>query len=460
MRWMFLLWLCLSLPLAAERQLGLEQVLETVERHHPKLRGAELAQRIASAKVLEKQGAFDPALGLGSGYQRYNSSSSRGSVKDFYENSVSVTRTDPSGVKWEAGWLRNQGTVKSPASSTGDGGEFFVGASIPLLRGLNVNAKSVALQQAELLEQQAGQDYRLLRLFTLLDAGDAYLAWVTTVQQEKVVAENLRLAEERASQVGQAIEAGDRPAIDQVEADREVEKRRELLRQAQREVGKSSLKLALYLWNSGGEPQAVPEPAQAPESLPEVRPADSAELAQMQVQALELRPELRELELRKSIVSLDRDLARNDRLPQLDLKVRPGYDTGAQGAGFTIKAGLELVIPLATRGPDGRERAAKLKLEKLNLDQVEMVRRILLQVQDAAQEVEATRDRLARAVEIYRLARELEQAERLKFEYGDSSLFLVNTRERATVEAALKVLELRNKMAQADLLLRAVRGAL
>ena len=104
--------------------------------------------------------------------------------------------------------------------------------------------------------------------------------------------------------------------------------------------------------------------------------------------------------------------------------------------------------------------AASIKLDKLNLDQIESVRRILLEVQDAASEVQTTGLRLERALEVYRLARELEEAERLKFRLGDSSLFLVNSRERSTVAAALKVLEIRNEQAQSLLLLQTVSGKL
>lgn len=445
---------------SAQPKLTLGQVLEQVERNHPKLRGAQLMNDIAMAKVLEKQGAFDPSLAVETGYQRYNSSSEPGKAKDYFSNSATVFRTDPSGIKWEAGWINNQGGVKSPNSSTGDVGEFFVGTSIPLLRGLNINEKSVALEQAEITAEQVKFDYRRLRLAVLLDAGSAYYNWVTAVMQSDIVAENLKLAQERAKQVADSIEAGDRARIDQVEADREVQKREEALLKAQRIVQKSAFKLALYLWNSKGEAEAVPALQDAPKSLPEGREVGPERLAQLQVEALEQRPELRKLDLQKSIVNLDKALAENLRLPQLDLKLRPGADLGHQGVGFTFKAGLQLIIPLATRTADGRERAASIKLEKLSLDQVETVRRILLQVQDAASEVEANRLRLERALEVYRLAKELEAAERLKFQLGDSSLFLVNSRERSTVAAALKVLEIRNEQAQSLLLLQTVSGAL
>ncbi len=442
------------------KRLTLPEVLAQVEENHPKLRGAQLVNQIASAKVLEKRGAFDPSVGLASTYQSYNSSSSPGKESDYFSNSATVFRTDPSGIKWEAGWINNQGSVKSPASSTGDAGEFFVGASVPLLRGLNINEKSVGLRQAEVVQERVTFDYKRLRLAVLLDAGSAYYNWVTSVVQREIVQENLVLAQQRAKQVAIMIEAGDRPRIDQVEADREVQKRQESLLKADRIIQKSAIKLALYLWNSEGEAQDIPPEDLAPRSLPESQQVDDVRIASLQVEALDLRPELRTLRLDTSIVELDRDLAKNLRLPQLDLKLRPGADLGNNGVGLTFKAGLELVIPLATRTADGKERAASIKLEKLSLDQVEMVRRILLQVQDAAGEVEATRARLERALEVYRLNRELEEAERLKFQLGDSSLFLVNSRERSTVEAALSVLAIRNEQAQAVLLLETVSGAL
>lgn len=440
--------------------LTLDEVLTLVGEHHPKLRGAELARQIAGAKVTEKLGAFDAALGLGSEYQRYNSSSSPGRPLDYVSNGIVVARTDPSGIKWEGGWVNTQGFPKSPASSTGDVGEFFVQAKVPLLRGLGVNEKSIAWQQAEIEQQQVEQDARLLRLMTLLEAGSSFYQWNVSVMQWRILQENLQLAEERATQVSKRVAAGDLAAIDEVEAQGEVMKRQELLLKAAREVQKSGLKLSLYLWASDGQPQELPDATQAPQSLPEVQRLDVEAIYQMQLEALTHRPELRRLKLEKSVVDLDKELAENDRLPQLDLTLRPGYDAGGSGVGFTIKAGLELVIPLATRSADGRRQAALLKLQKLDLDQVEILRRILIQVQDAASEAEAAASRLQQAEDFYRQAKRLEEAERTRFRLGDSTLFLVNARERATLEAALKVLELRHDHAQAQLLLEAVVGRL
>ncbi len=440
--------------------LELAEVLALVESHHPRIRSAALTRGVAAARVLERQGAFDPSLGLDSNYQRYNSTSRPGQALHQLGNTIAVTRTDPSGIRWEGGWNLQEGTVKSPLSATGTGGELFLEAKIPLLRGLGVNPSSTLLQQSQLLFEQTEFDLHRTRLNVLLEAGSAFFRWNATVMQWRILEENLQLAKDRAEQVRIRIEAGDLPTIDQIEADREVTIREDALLRAGREIQRSALTLAMYLWNSEGSSQAVPAPEQAPQLLPETSTVSPEQVTELQLKALVQRPELRRLKLDRSIIDLDRELAENDRLPQLDLTLRPGVDLGQQSIGPTIKAGVELVIPLGTRTFDGRRQAAVLKLDQIDLDKVQTLQAILIQVQDAASEVEATAQRLLQAREIYEQSLKLEEAERLRFELGDSTLFLVNIRERSTVEAALGVLALGHEHAQASLLLDAAVGRL
>jgi outer membrane protein len=46
------------------------------------------------------------------------------------------------------------------------------------------------------------------------------------------------------------------------------------------------------------------------------------------------------------------------------------------------------------------------------------------------------------------LARQLEEGERARFDLGDSTLFLVNQRERATAEARVKLIEIQAEYEQ------------
>jgi outer membrane protein len=113
--------------------LTLEEVLQQVETHHPKLRGAQAERELASAKRLEKQGAFDPVINFGTGFLQYNSTSKRGSALNASANDVELEYLTRSGIKIFAGSRYNYGTIKSPLSSTGDGGEYYIGIKVPLM---------------------------------------------------------------------------------------------------------------------------------------------------------------------------------------------------------------------------------------------------------------------------------------------------------------------------------------
>ncbi|MBS2034579.1 TolC family protein [bacterium] len=474
-KWILLLSLLFARPVLAESW-SLDTVLRQVESNHPKLRTIGLIEQLAEAKVTEKEGAFDPSLLLSTEQYRYQSPTDPGKAKLADEQLAAVQIQDVSGWKLISGYRRNQGQVKSPDSLTGQSGEFFVEFKMPLLRGLGVNEKQTALEQARAARLQAQATGRLLRLQTMLGAALAYWDWSAACTEWVLLQRNLELASQRAIQVEQRVQAGDLPRVDRLEAQQELQRRQEALAKGERNVQKAALKLNLYLWNSQGQAQALPQAGLAPLLLPAedagqakepsrttvavASRADGAELSQAELQALQSRPELVEIQFQKEMVELDRRLAENDRLPALDLSVSPGLDTGPKSIGLTYKIGLQLTIPLATRSADGRLQAARLKSDKLDLDQVQEIQRILTEVRDAASMLNTSHGRLAPALESYKLARQLEEAERLKFSLGDSTLFLVNQRERATLAEAQKLIEILADSHRARATLSAAAGRL
>ena len=88
------------------------------------------------------------------------------------------------------------------------------------------------------------------------------------------------------------------------------------------------------------------------------------------------------------------------------------------------------------------------------------LQRILLEVRDAASAQTGAANRHPSALLSWQLARKLEQAERLRFELGDSTLFLVNQRERQTLLEAVKLLEIQLEYRRGQALLEAASGRL
>jgi outer membrane protein TolC len=441
---------------AAVEPLELPDFLRQVQAYYPKLSAADAQRRTAAAKRLEKEGAFDPRFFGGSDVFRFPSSDKPGALKSFTSTEAGVEFLTPYGIKVVTGGRINRGDVKSPLSVTGDSGEYFVGVKVPLLGGAGINEKLAALRQSRLGEPLADADFELFRLEVLLKAAGSYWDWVAAGQRVDVALELLELAQVRAQAVAQRAESGDLPLIDVVEARQEVQRRSEGLHKAERELQKETFKLSLFLWDAEGRSTELPSARRIPRVPPPAGELPEAEIEAGRAAALELRPELRALVASRKITQVSLDLARNQRLPAVELSLAPGVDTGSGGAGGTVKAGVSVGLPLRQRTAEGRIEEARLKLEKLDLDFQLERQRVVTEVEDAVSAVRQAYRRYQAATQELELARRLEEAERERFALGDSTLFLVNQRERASGEAAVKAITLRAEYEQSVALFRAV----
>jgi outer membrane protein TolC len=436
----------------AQSVLSLSDLLERVDRSYPKLQAAERQVEIAAAKAKEKRGAFDPVFSADTGYQRYNSSSSRGKALTTEMLETVVEQVSRSGLKLIAGSRLNFGSVKSPGSSTGDLGEYFVGVKMPLLRGLGINEKSIGEQIATASIEQSRDELRLLRLSIRLGASNVYWDWVGAVEKYTVADKLLKVAQFRAQAIEDRFRQGDLPEIDVVEAKTEVQRREAGLVKAQRDIEKARLKLDLFLFERT-------ESIKAPELVyPDSVATDPRDTWQSQAQSA--RPDLRILDVDRDNVRRELLLAENNRRPTLDLAVTQGFDGGQQGIGLTVKAGVFLSVPLRQNTVDGQIDQAKQKLEKLELDRNLLRRQIETEVDDAISALQRAFERYEATKRELVLAQDLESRERLRFEGGDGTLFLLNQRERATAETATRLIDVTTEFYQAKAALQAAAGSL
>lgn len=429
--------------------LFLESVLKQVDFNHPKLIGMNIERKIASAKLLEKQGAFDPTLSFNSEYIRFNSTTTRGKLRSTFQNEVVMEITTRAGLKFLAGSRFNLGSVKSPLSSTGDAGEYFGGIKMPFLRGARINEKAAAENQAKLGESLATTNFEEVRLELLKKASDSYWDWVAAKRRLDVANNIYNLAKFRFEAVQERVKLGDLPKIDGVEAEQELQRRQGNIIKAERDLQKAAFKLSLFLWDDRGIPEDTPSPERVPVYFGSIIRFTDEQLNLGKMSAMTRRPELRAININQDISKIDFNLASNQRMPVLDLFVVPGRDTGIDSVGNTLKFGVNIVLPLRQRTAEGKMAAARLKIDKLSVEQRAEQQRIVTEVADAISAINTTYDRYMVALKEVNLARELERGERQKFDLGDSTIFLVNQRERATAEAEVKLVDIEAEYQQA-----------
>lgn len=428
-------------PELAPSRLSLSRFVNSVDSNFPKLLAADAERRLAAAKLLEKSGAFDPVLTHLSEYLRLQDTITPGKAKNPIHNEARLDLLTRSGMRVFAGARLNPNDTKTPFLPTGRSGEYYAGLNVPLLRGRLVNEKMIAEQQAKLSQPLAQQVYLASRIDILLKAAGLYWEWLGSKARLEIANNLLTLAIQRVDQIKARVDSGDAPAFEIAEAEQEVERRRAALTKAERDLQKSSIQMSVFLWRQDGKPDMVPQPSEMPPLGPAPKAFSETLRENGRNLALSERPELKRIAAERKIVQADLRLARNLLLPVVDAYVFEGVDTGTNGIGPVVRTGLNLSVPLRRRTARGLELSASTKLQKLDFDEAAERQRIVAEVDDSVSAIKTSYDRyVANTAEVGK-ARLVESGEKLRFSAGDSTLFLVNQRERATAEAQMRLID-------------------
>ena len=110
------------------------------------------------------------------------------------------------------------------------------------------------------------------------------------------------------------------------------------------------------------------------------------------------------------------------------------------------KGGISFQFPLFLRKERGEAKLANVKLQDANLDRMSTSLAIQNKIKASQQEITSmtTQQGLINAIVVD--YQQLVNAEERKFELGESSLFLINSREQKLIEASLKENEISVKV--------------
>ncbi len=423
-------------------KIGQEDFLFYLLKYHPLSKQADLILKRGQAEYLSAKGGFDPKLSAQAEQKQFDG-------KNYYQlMGGALSLPTKYGVEFKAGYDQNLGIRLNPENSLPDQGLGYAGISIPLGNGLFYDQRRANLAQAEIKIEstQAQANHWLNEL--VFQGLKAYWDWVAAYHQVQVYQRALGLAQARFEGVKSSHFLGDLPAIDTVEAKVQVQARSLALEEAKINFQKSRLELSSFLWFQDEEPIQVSPIAQAPEILSLSQDSQSRFNPRKGEQPnLKAHPELLKASLQIKNLQVEERLKKENLKPELDIN----YNfLGSQGVIFdapnNYKFGISFSYPLFLRKARGDLEIARLKVQESEFQFNQKswslenkVSSVLLEIDNLENQVELFEN----AVENYR---RLLRAERTKFKAGESSLFLVNSRENALVQAEIKLITLQKKL--------------
>jgi outer membrane protein TolC len=219
--------------------------------------------------------------------------------------------------------------------------------------------------------------------------------------------------------------------------------------QALRRFQAAAIELSLFFRTREKAEPIIAARNRVPKAFPPHPRLDESQLIADIAKAAVFRPEIRRIELLTQKVEIDRKLAKNNMLPNLDVGVEAGQFFGGNRPRDIeqneIEAKMEFKLPLQRREAQGRVDIADATIERLNNDKRFARDRITADVRDAYSALIAAYDALKMTRRNVELARQLETAENERLKQGATDLLALQIREQATFDA--QVLEVE---AQAD----------
>lgn len=427
-------------------ELSQEEFLNIVRTYHPVARQANLMVDRAKAELIAARAGFDPLLYMSAERKTFDGKN----YYDWFHPELKIPTWY--GIEVKAGLEENLGDLLN--SEWTPGKSSYLGVSVPLAKNLVMDKRRAVLQQAKVFREQSKAERSIMLNDLLFDASYSYWTWVKEYMIYRVLEETIAVNQTRYGLVKLGYRQGDRPAIDTTEALAQLQSFQLARNDAWLRFRNAGLEMSNYMWQANDTPFYLP---------PVVIPDTSWNTINLNNQSLPLldtllniaamsHPKLQSYDFKLQMLEIDRKLKFQDMLPVMNVKyniLNSGYNV-FKGASLgyyenNYKFGFDFGIPLRLSQGRGQYQAAKIKIAETNLDVSQTRLAIENKVKFYFNELAMLQTQVGIAEDNYDNYLRLYRGEETRFRIGESSLFLLNSRENKVLESRQKLVELKTK---------------
>ena len=416
------------------------EFLGYVKKYHPLVKQADLKLNEAQANLMKARGAFDPKIEVDFSEKQFKNNE--------YYSILNSSFKIPTwyGIELKAGFDNAEGIYLNPENTMPNSGLTSFGISVPIGQGLFINQRMADVRKAKIARNLNTAERNLQATEVIYEASVSYLNWKRSFEEVKLYENYLKNALLRYDGVSKLIEQGDKPAIDSVEAGIVVKTRRLNLEAAQLKLTKAKLELSNYLWLENNVPLELGDNLQPEKSLTRTI-RETLQINELGNIDVENNPKIQALDAKINMLKVDRKLKSNALLPKLDLSYNylsePSYIDNYRFEDYKI--GVNFSFPLFLRKERGSLKLADIKIQDselgLQFERKNLENKIKAQQQEITS-LQKQKEYNSKLVKDYTA---LLNAEDRLFEMGESSLFVINSRENSLVTSQINDIALENQ---------------
>lgn len=429
--------------------------LSSVKELNPLAARAANSSSYGKAQLKAAKGNYDPQLLSKSESKQFNAYN--------YFTSVNTELKQPlfTSQYLVAGYQYGQGIYLDPERSTPLIGLPYIGLEASLLQGLIFDKRRAELIKAKHYSNYFDAEQKVILNDLLFQASNAYVEALYTKKINELLGYFANLANQRLKAISDLSLAGEKPTIDTIEAAIFLQGRMLDKQSAEIEFVKNINELFTLTSSSYSA------------GISSVKLSDSIEIVYSQalqyiqraiLNEQNTNPIISQYLAKQKVLETEKKLKREMIKPVLDLKynflntsndiISPGFNTS------NYKWGATFSLPLFLRKPRNEYKmsifdAKNNELETINKqNQIQFKRKYILEA------IGITAGQIVNAERSSAFSKLLVEAERLKFNNGESSLFLLNARENKWLETELKLAEYKLKFIKSFIELTYINGDL
>jgi hypothetical protein len=298
----------------------------------------------------------------------------------------------------------------------------------------------------------------------------AYWNWVKALRIRQLLQDAVKVNEARLQLIKTASQLGDRPAIDTIEALSQLQSFQGSEAEAILKAKNAALDLSNFLWKENNSYYNLPDQAVSDTRWNDIR-IDTFALPSLTdlLAAIPLtHPKLKYYGFKMNVLEVDRKLKFQELLPIVNLRanvLNRDYEVwkGINTAGFyenNNKFGIDIGVPLRFSKGRAAYKLARLKIQETGFE-ISMAQQLIEnKVKYYFNELAGYQQQVRIYENAYRNYQTLLRGEEIRFRGGESSLFLLNSRENKVIEAGIKLTETKIKFYQSQIALQAAAGLL
>lgn len=426
------------------KTLNIENTLDIVRKYHPVIKQSFLQNEMSKNELLATKGVFDPSFQINNEEKTYDN-------KLYYKfNTTELKIPLWYGIDIKAGTENNIGERLDPSLTKNISA--FVGVSLDPFRGIMVDKRNSIVKQARNFVELTKNEQLLVVNDLLLEATSAYWNWVNAYYINIILNRSIQNNRERYEVIKNSYFSGDRAAIDTTEALTQLQTFEIMQTQAAVDLQKARLELSNYFWTDNGLPYEL-EDVIEPISNFEMNNINIIELGRLDElvdQAFLAHPKIKMFNNKSSILDIEKKLNTIELFPSLKLNYN-ALENNLSNISSNIntsnnaKYGVTLTMPLFQRQARGELAKTKNKMDELDWNRKYVTLEIENKVRSSFVEFYALKEQIKTNEAILKANKLLFDTENIKFQLGESSLFLINNRELKFIETEQKHIALKSK---------------